>query len=266
MNTPTILKKILERKVEEVAECSVRIPFANMRERAKDAVPARGFTQAIIKKLAKDKPAVIAEIKKASPSKGILRKNFHPAEIARSYEQAGAACLSVLTDRDFFQGCDDYLQQAKAAASLPVLRKDFIIDPYQIHEAKVMGADCILLIVSALSAMQLQDLHGTATDIGLDVLIEIHDETELATALQVNNPLIGINNRSLHTFEVSLDNTYRLLDRIPADKIIVTESGIHSREDVQAMRQRGVNAFLVGEAFMRADDPGAALAKLFNQA
>lgn len=264
MNTPTILKKILDRKAEEIAECSVRLPLADVRKQAKDAAPARGFTQAIIKKLAKGESAVIAEIKKASPSKGVLREKFNPVEIARSYEQAGATCLSVLTDKDFFQGCDAYLQQAKAAVSLPVLRKDFIIDPYQIHEAKVIGADCILLIISALSPMQLQDLHGTATDIGLDVLIEIHDETELATALQVNNRLIGINNRSLHTFNVSLENTYRLLDRIPTDKIIVTESGIHSREDVRAMHQRGVNAFLVGEAFMRADDPGAALAKLFN--
>jgi len=264
MNTATILKKILDRKVGEVSERSARVPLSCLREQAKDAAPVRGFTQAIIKKIAKGESAVIAEIKKASPSKGILRKTFHPAEIARSYEQAGAACLSVLTDKDFFQGCDAYLEQARAAVKLPVLRKDFIIDPYQIHEAKFIGADCILLIVSALSPMQLQDLHGIATEIGLDVLIEIHDEEELATALQINNRLIGINNRSLHTFEVSLDNTYRLLNKIPSDRIVVTESGIHSREDVEAMRQHKVNAFLVGEAFMRADDPGEALAKLFN--
>lgn len=264
MNAPTILKKILDRKAGEIRERSARIPLSHLREQEKDTAPVRGFTQAIIKKIANGESAVIAEIKKASPSKGILRENFHPAEIARSYEKSGAACLSVLTDMDFFQGSDAYLQQARAVVKLPVLRKDFIIDPYQIHEARVIGADCILLIVSALSLMQLQDLHGIAVETGLDVLVEVHDEDELATALQINNRLIGINNRSLHTFEVSLDNTYRLLNKIPSDKIIVTESGIHSREDIQAMRQHKVNAFLVGEAFMRADDPGAALAKLFN--
>jgi indole-3-glycerol phosphate synthase len=265
MNTPTILKKILDRKAGEVLERSAKIPLSHLQAQAKEVLPARGFTQALLKKITKKEPAVIAEVKKASPSKGVLRENFYPAEIARSYEKGGAACLSVLTDVDFFQGCDDYLQQARAAVSLPVLRKDFMIDPYQIYEAKVMGADCILLIVSALSPMQLQDLNGLAVDTGLDVLIEIHDEAELETALQLNNPLIGINNRSLHTFEVSLENTYRLLNKIPADKIVVTESGIHLREDVHAMRERGVNAFLVGEAFMRADDPGMALAELFSQ-
>lgn len=264
MNAPTILKKILDRKAVEIAERSASIPLALLEQKKISAPAPRGFVRAIEKKLMDKLPAVIAEIKKASPSKGILRADFHPADIARSYEQGGAACLSVLTDVDFFQGCDAYLQQARAAVSLPVLRKDFIIDPYQIHEARAMGADCILLIVAALNPPQLRALHDLAISLGLDVLVEVHDAAELEIALQLDTRLIGINNRSLHTFDVSLDNTYRLLDKIPAGKIVVTESGIHTREDVQAVRLRGVNAFLVGEAFMRADDPGQALVKLFS--
>lgn len=264
MSAPTILKKILDRKAEEVAEHRARVALVDLREQLKDATATRGFTQAILRKLTQNQSAVIAEIKKASPSKGVIRENFYPAKIAYSYEKAGAACLSVLTDVDFFQGCDAYLQEARAVVSLPVLRKDFIIDPYQVYESRVIGADCILLIVAALDLPQLQDLYGLATSLGMDVLVEVHDEAELEIAVQLSSRLIGINNRSLHTFDVSLDNTYGLLNKIPADKIVVTESGIHSREDVQAMRQHKVNAFLVGEAFMRADDPGAALAKLFS--
>jgi indole-3-glycerol phosphate synthase len=208
---------------------------------------------------------VIAEIKKASPSKGVIREHFVPAELARSYEQGGAACLSILTDVDFFQGADEYLQQARAAVSLPVIRKDFLVDEYQIYEARAMGADCVLLIVSALSAEKLTELNSLAQSIGLDVLVEVHDEAELDIALELPNKLIGINNRNLHTFDVTLETTYRLLDKIGSDRIVVTESGILAPTDVQAMRSKNVNAFLVGEAFMRADEPGVALAEFFAQ-
>lgn len=264
MSQPTILKKILARKAEEVAERSARISLDTLRQQARDLSTTRGFVAAIEKKLAAQQSAVIAEIKKASPSKGVIRENFHPAEIARSYEQAGAACLSVLTDVDFFQGCDSYLQQARNAVRLPVLRKDFIIDPYQVYEARTIGADCILLIVAALSAPQLHDLYDLARSQGLDVLVEVHNAEELEIALPLASKLIGINNRSLHSFEVSLENTFRLLESIPADRIVVTESGIHTRDDVAAMRQRQVDTFLVGEAFMRAEDPGLALTQLFS--
>jgi indole-3-glycerol phosphate synthase len=206
---------------------------------------------------------VIAEIKKASPSKGVIRADFRPAEIAASYAQGGAACLSVLTDMDFFQGSDDYLQQARAACRLPALRKDFLIDAWQVFESRVLGADCVLLIVAALSEGQLQEYAGLAAELGLDVLVEVHDEDELQRALRVPAPLLGINNRSLRSFEVSLDTTLRLRDAVPADRLLVTESGIHTPEDVHRMRQHGVQAFLVGEAFMRAADPGAELARLF---
>jgi indole-3-glycerol phosphate synthase len=208
-------------------------------------------------------PAVIAEIKKASPSKGVLREHFVPEAIAESYEQAGAACLSVLTDRDYFQGHEDFLKAARSACSLPVIRKDFLVDPYQIYEARSINADCVLLIVSALSKMQLQDLEGIAHELGMDVLVEIHDEEELQTALTMQTPLLGINNRNLHTFELTLDTTFGLLDKIPAGKLLVTESGILTPDDVALMRERNVNAFLVGEAFMRADNPGDALQALF---
>ena len=263
MNTPTILKKILARKAEEVAERAKKTSLAQLKQQAAQQPATRGFARAVQRKLQQQLPAVIAEIKKASPSQGVIRDPFYPDAIARRYEAAGAACLSVLTDVDFFQGADAYLQQARAAVSLPVLRKDFTVDPYQIYEARCIGADCILLIVAALSPQQLADLHGVAIAIGLDVLMEVHDGKELETALRIDNPLIGINNRNLHTFEVSLQNTYALLDKIPATRTVVTESGIHSTADVAAMRQHGVNAFLVGEAFMRAEDPGAALSRLF---
>jgi len=264
MNTSTILKKILDRKLEEISERSMQMPLSILRQRALEASSVRGFSRAIEKKLVAGLPAVIAEVKKASPSKGVLRENFHPAEIALSYERAGAACLSVLTDVDFFQGCDDYLKQVRSAVALPILRKDFVIDAYQVYEARAIGADCILLIVSALLPSQLQDLHGVAKELEMDVLIEVHDAEELEVALKIDSTLVGINNRNLHTFEVSLENTYRLLDRIPQGCIVVTESGIHNREDVQAMQHHQVNTFLVGEAFMRAKDPGAALSLLFS--
>jgi indole-3-glycerol phosphate synthase len=264
MTTPTILRKILDRKAEEIAERSKKIPLADLKEKNKNAAATRGFVKAIEKKLAQKQAAVIAEIKKASPSKGVIRKDFYPDAIAKSYEKGGAACLSVLTDMDFFQGCDDYLKQARAATHLPVLRKDFTIDPYQIHEARVIGADCILLIVSALSPQQLQDLNGLALEVGLDVLIEVHDEQELHVALTTQNKLIGVNNRNLHTFETSLDTTFDLLSGIPGDRIVVTESGIHTVDDVKAMRGHSVNVFLVGEVFMRATDPGLELLHLFN--
>ena len=207
---------------------------------------------------------MIAEIKKASPSKGVIRENFDPAAIAASYARGGAACLSVLTDVDFFQGADQYLQQARDACQLPVIRKDFIIDEYQIYEARVMGADCILLIVSALSEPQLNHLHEVALSLDMDVLIEVHDAAELTVALKLDNPMVGINNRNLHSFEVSLTNTYQLLEKIPDNRIVITESGIHSRDDVAAMRRQNVNAFLVGEAFMRSEEPGDRLSEMFS--
>lgn len=268
MNTPTILKKILDRKAEEVAERKRTISLADIKVRAQQANSGdqapRGFVKAIERKLSNKQAAVIAEIKKASPSKGIIREHFYPDEIARSYEKGGAACLSVLTDIDFFQGADAYLKQARAATHLPVLRKDFTIDPYQIHEARAMGADCILLIVAALSAQQLIDLNAIAQEAGLDVLIEVHNAEELEIALRTHNKLIGINNRNLHTFETSLDTTYNLLPQIPKDRIVVTESGILAIDHVKAMRGHNVHTFLVGEAFMRAADPGLELMKLFG--
>jgi indole-3-glycerol phosphate synthase len=262
-DTPTILKKILARKHEEIAERSAQVSIPQLIEKAKLASAPRGFSAAIAAKIAAGQSGVIAEIKKASPSKGVIREDFDPAAIAESYEKGGACCLSVLTDVDFFQGADEYLKMARSASTLPVIRKDFIIDEYQIYEARAMGADCILLIVSALSEEQLNQLHEVARSLGMDVLIEVHDEAELDIALKLDNPMVGINNRNLHSFEVSLDNTYQLLNKIPANKIVITESGIHSPADVAAMRQHHVNAFLVGEAFMRSDDPGERLAEMF---
>ncbi|HWR87284.1 MAG TPA: indole-3-glycerol phosphate synthase TrpC, partial [Acidiferrobacterales bacterium] len=221
---------------------------------------------AIMRKLAQGQAAVIAEIKKASPSKGLLRADFRPADIAASYERAGAACLSVLTDVDFFQGADEYLQQARAACALPVLRKDFTIDPWQVYEARTLNADCILLIVAALGDAQLADLAGLAQHLGMDVLVEVHDAEELERALTLHTPLIGINNRNLRTFETRLETTLDLLNRMPADRIVVTESGIHAPADVVRMRASGVHVFLVGEAFMKAPEPGAKLAELFGTA
>lgn len=262
--TPDILKKILHRKAEEVAERNKTLSLQVLIQQIEAASPVRGFVAAINAKILAGDAAVIAEIKKASPSKGILRNNFSPAEIAQSYASSGAACLSVLTDVDFFQGADLYLQQARGACSIPVLRKDFVIDPYQIYESRFLGADCILLIVAALSDSQLSELADLATRLGMDVLVEVHDEAEMIRALRLDLPLIGINNRNLRTFDISLHTTLNMLAMIPEDKIVVTESGISTVTDVAKMRQAKVNAFLVGEAFMRADDPGAQLSKLFN--
>jgi len=262
-DTPDILKKIVARKWQEIAERSAKVSIDALRERLADADAPRGFAAAIDARIAAGHAGVIAEIKKASPSKGVLRADFRPAEIARSYADNGAACLSVLTDVDFFQGSDDYLQQARAACALPVIRKDFIVDPYQVVEARAMSADCILLIVSCLDDDQLRALNALAHELGMDVLIEVHDAAELVRALKVENRLIGINNRNLRTFDVSLNTTLELLGSIPADRRVVTESGIHAPADVQLMRDHGVHAFLVGEAFMRAEDPGAKLAELF---
>jgi indole-3-glycerol phosphate synthase len=261
---PDILKKIIARKIEEIAERKQACALPEIRQRAEAADEVRGFADAIKAKIATGNSAVIAEIKKASPSKGVMREDFHPADIAASYEKAGAACISVLTDADFFQGSEDYLQQARAACSLPVIRKDFIIDPYQVYESRAIGADCILLIVAALNDVQLSELSSLARDLNMDVLVEVHDAEELERAMLLKLPLIGINNRNLRTFEVSLQNTLDLLKQIPDDRIVVTESAIHNKEDVALMRDNAVNAFLVGEAFMRAEDPGAALVELFD--
>ena len=265
MNTPTILKKIIDTKAVEVAQRSKTLPLNEIKARALDMDNAelRGFYRAMKAKVDAGLPAVIAEIKKASPSKGVLREHFVPEEIAVSYEKGGAACLSVLTDRDYFQGHEDYLQAARKACGLPVIRKDFLVDPYQIYEARSINADCVLLIVSALSKMQLQDLEGIAHELGMDVLVEVHGGEELETALTMNTPLVGINNRNLHTFDLTLETTYGLLPYVPDDRLLVTESGILGRDDVDAMRARNVNAFLVGETFMRAEEPGDELAKLF---
>ncbi len=260
---PDILKKILARKVEEISESEKKLSLHDLVEQAKDASPVRGFVDHIRIKIAQGQSAVIAEIKKASPSKGVLRENFDPASIAASYEQGGAACLSVLTDVDFFQGSSEYLKQARGACSLPVIRKDFIIDPYQVYEARAMSADCILLIVAALTDDMLQGLATLAHQLDMDVLVEVHDEDELERALRLPVALIGINNRNLRTFEISLRTTIDLLGKIPSEKIVVTESGILSKDDVELMKTHNVNAFLVGEAFMRADDPGLGLSSLF---
>lgn len=262
-DTPTVLRKIIARKWEEIAERKAQVSLEQLKAHAAQQAPARGFVKAIENKIAQGNAGVIAEIKKASPSKGVIREYFVPAELARSYERGGAACLSILTDVDFFQGADEYLQQARAAVSLPVIRKDFLVDEYQIYEARAMGADCVLLIVSALSPEKLKELNTLAQSIGLDVLVEVHDEAELDVALKLPNKLIGINNRNLHTFDVTLDTTYKLLEKIGSDRIVVTESGILAPADVQIMRSKNVNAFLVGEAFMRADEPGVALAEFF---
>jgi indole-3-glycerol phosphate synthase len=263
MSTPTILKKIVARKHEEVAERS-RVTFIQaLEDQARAQAPARGFVNAMRKKLDAGLSAIIAEAKKASPSKGIIREHFDPAAIARSYEKGGAACLSVLTDKDFFQGSETYLQQARAACSLPVIRKDFIVDPYQVVEARAIGADCILLIAACLDDVQIKSLNDLARQWGLDVLIEVHNREELERILPLGNTLVGINNRDLNTFEVSLDTTFNLLPLIPQDRIVVTESAIHTSADVAAMRKKNVNAFLVGEAFMRAAEPGEKLRELF---
>lgn len=263
-STPTILKNIVLRKWEEIEQRQKTLKLANCKAQAFDLPEARGFVRSIETKLQANLPAIIAEIKKASPSKGVIRENFIPAEIAESYEAAGAACLSVLTDHDFFQGHEDYLQQARAASSLPIIRKDFMVAPYQIYESRVINADCILLIAACLTRDQMQELAGIAQEVGLDVLVEVHNEEELHSALTLNTRLLGINNRDLHSFEVSLENTFKLLDQIPEDRIVVTESGIHTPDDVKAMQAKNVNSFLVGEAFMRAKNPGDELKRLFS--
>ncbi|UHQ54429.1 indole-3-glycerol phosphate synthase TrpC [Microbulbifer sp. YPW16] len=264
MSTPTILKTIVERKWQEVAERKAGMPQAEVRALAEQQPDCRGFVDAIEGRIAAGEAAVIAEIKKASPSKGVIRPDFIPAEIASSYARGGAACLSVLTDVDFFQGADAYLQQARNAVRLPVLRKDFTVDPYQVFEARAIGADCILLIAACLDDAQMRDLNALALELGLDVLVEVHNRAELERALVLPNRLVGINNRNLHTFEVQLETTFKLLDLIPDDRIVVTESGIHTTDDVAAMRGHDVNAFLVGEAFMREKEPGRKLLEMFN--
>ena len=259
-----ILNEIVAVKREEIAAAVKRKPLAAMREDAESRLLTRDFVAALRQNIAAGKPAVIAEIKKASPSKGLLRAEFIPADIAQSYAEYGAACLSVLTDKQFFQGEVEYLKQARASCSLPVLRKDFMLEPYQVYESRVMGADCILLIAACLDDAQMKDLEAQARSLDMAVLVEVHDAAELERALLLKTPLIGINNRNLKTFEVSLDNTLALIGNVPADRLLVTESGISTADDVKRMRSAGVHAFLVGEAFMRADDPGMALAELFQ--
>ncbi|PLR60640.1 MULTISPECIES: indole-3-glycerol phosphate synthase TrpC [Pseudomonas] len=264
MSVPTVLEKILARKAEEVAERRARVSLAELEAQAKVADAPRGFANALIAQAKLKQPAVIAEVKKASPSKGVIREIFIPEDIAKSYEKGGATCLSVLTDIDYFQGSDLFLQQARAACKLPVIRKDFMVDPYQIVEARALGADCVLLIVSALDDVKMAELAAVAKSVGLDVLVEVHDGDELELALKtLDTPLVGVNNRNLHTFEVSLENTLDLLPRIPRDRLVITESGIVNRADVELMEISGVYSFLVGETFMRAENPGAELQRLF---
>jgi len=263
-DAPDILRRILARKAEEIAGARGSRSQAELKARCRDAQPPRGFYRAIHERLADGAPAVIAECKQASPSRGVLREDYRPAAIARGYEAAGASCLSVLTDRDFFQGDARHLVEARAACRLPVLRKDFIVDPYQVYESRAMGADCILLIVAALGDGQLHELAGVARELELDVLVEVHDREELERGLALRTPLIGINNRDLHSFQTRLETTLELLPDMFHDRTVVTESGIHTPDDVARMRRHGVNAFLVGEAFMSAPDPGAKLTALFG--
>ncbi|MFJ3487427.1 indole-3-glycerol phosphate synthase TrpC [Pseudomonas sp. NPDC090202] len=264
MSVPTVLEKILARKAEEVAARRASVSLSELETLVSSVDAPRGFARALIEQAKRKQPAVIAEIKKASPSKGVIRENFQPAEIAKSYEAGGATCLSVLTDIDFFQGADAYLKEARAACALPVIRKDFMIDPYQVVEARALGADCILLIVSALDDVKMAELASVAKGVGLDVLVEVHDGDELERALKtLDTPLVGINNRNLHTFDVSLETTLDLLPRIPRDRLVITESGILNRADVELMEINEVYSFLVGEAFMRAEQPGVELQRLF---
>lgn len=259
-----ILQRILSAKRREVEAARAALPLAAIEARARSAPPVRDFVAAIEAKIAAGRPAVVAEIKKASPSKGLLRAEFSPAEIARSYASAGAACLSVLTDREFFQGAPEHLAQARSACTLPALRKDFVIEPWQVYESRALGADCVLLIAAALARQDMRGLEAVARGLGMAVLVEVHDGAELEAALTLQTPLVGINNRNLRSFESRLETTLDLLPRVPAGKIVVTESGIGAPADVQRMRGAGVQAFLVGEAFMRAAVPGQALAELFN--
>ena len=259
-----ILAQIVATKHQEIAAAQKRVPLTAMRADAESRLLTRDFVGAMRTKVAAGLPAIIAEIKKASPSKGVIREDFIPADIAQSYAEHGAACLSVLTDREYFQGSPDYLKQARASCGLPVLRKDFMVDAYQVYEARAMGADCILLIVACLNDDQMRDLEALAFSLDMAVLVEVHDRDELQRALKLQTPLVGINNRNLRTFEVSLQTTLDMLPDVPADRLLVTESGIFEAADVQRMRNANVPAFLVGEAFMRAPDPGVALAELFK--
>lgn len=261
MNIPSVLEKIVATKIDEVEQRKSARPIIDASDRL-DAT--RGFRRALVDSVERGKSAVIAEIKKASPSKGVIRPNFDVVEIAQDYERSGAACLSCLTDETYFQGCDDYLRAARAATSLPVLRKDFVIDSYQVDESFVLGADCVLLIASILPQTTMSALYSQAVNLGLDVLIEVHDQAECEAALALSPMMLGINNRNLHDFSVDLDTTYRLLDQIPSDTLVVTESGISAQSDVAEMRAAGIHAFLVGEAFMREPSPGAALSALFE--
>ncbi|MDH3688107.1 MAG: indole-3-glycerol phosphate synthase TrpC [Gammaproteobacteria bacterium] len=263
-HVPDVLTKILAHKIEELSWRSTRLPLRDLRARLDDVASPRGFVAAIEASVGYGRAAVIAEIKKASPSKGVIRADYKPDEIARSYEHAGATCLSVLTDHEFFQGQDVHLKQARGACALPVLRKDFVLDSYHVYEARALGADCILLIVAALGDAQLTELSGLALDLDMDVLVEVHNEIELERALDLQLPLVGINNRNLHTFDTKLDTTLNLLSSIPDDRMVVTESGIHTPQDVALLRNHNVHVFLVGEAFMRAPDPGVKLAELFG--
>lgn len=263
MNQATILKKILDRKAEEVAERQAKTSLADLEKQTRTADKCRGFTHALTERISHKRPAVIAEIKKASPSKGLIREHFEPAAIAESYAENGAACLSVLTDKDFFQGDEEYLRQARDACRLPVIRKDFMIDPWQVAESRAIGADCILLIVAALEPARMQELAASAREYGMDFLVEVHNRKELDQALLLDADLIGINNRDLHTFKTSLTVTYELLPHIPDGAAVITESGIHIREDVEEMLDHGVYGFLVGESFMRAQEPGEKLKELF---
>lgn len=260
-----ILQRILETKRAELAEAQRQIAFDVLAARAREATPPRDFVAAVRAKRDAGRAAVIAEIKRASPSKGLLRADFDPAAIARAYESAGAACLSVLTDRTYFQGAGEHLRAARDACALPVLRKDFVIDPYQVIEARALGADCILLIVAALATAQMRELEALANELGMAVLVEVHDVRELEQALTLKTPLLGINNRNLRSFETRLETTLGLLPKVPAERIVVTESGIATPADVARLRAQGVSAYLVGEAFMRAPSPGTALSELFSE-
>jgi indole-3-glycerol phosphate synthase len=264
-NRPDILQRILATKQREIAERQVKLSFDALQQQAHHVSPPRGFVAALRRRVAQGGAGVIAEIKKASPSKGVIREDFNVVEIARSYQAGGASCLSVLTDSEYFQGHEVFLTQARSACSLPVIRKDFIVDPYQVMEARAIGADCILLIVAALDDAQLASLHAAARAQGMDVLVEVHDGDELERALKLDLELVGINNRNLRSFDTSLDTTIELLPRVPDGCLVVTESGIHTRADIKLMRDHDVHAFLIGEAFMRAADPGKALAELFAE-
>ncbi|MCG8466314.1 MAG: indole-3-glycerol phosphate synthase TrpC [Xanthomonadales bacterium] len=261
---PTVLERIIARKHEEIAQRSAALPLAELKARCAQVEPVRGFLKQLNKRVEQGKPAVIAEVKKASPSAGVIREDFQPAWIAQRYHAHGASCLSVLTDHDFFQGHEDYLQQARAACPLPVIRKDFTVDPWQVWESRSLGADAILLIMAALNDEQYQQLYHLARELQLDVLVEVHNEEELQRALIIKPPLLGINNRDLHRFKTDLATSERLVPQIPANTLVVGESGIHSADDIRRLRRSGIHTFLIGEAMMRAEDPGVALSELMN--